>query len=706
MDHVAARHRWPAIAAWLIAAAVCLGVIWRTAFVSDLTAFLPRSPTSEQQVLLDQLRDGVVSRLILIGIEGGDAPARAGLSQDLARRLRDDPALVSVNNGETVNSERDLAFLFDNRYLLSPAVTAARFTAEGLHAAIDDTVNMLASSAGMLMKRALPRDPTGEVVQLLEEMNGGNRPATQDGVWVSKDGVRAILLVQTRAGSVDIDAQTRNMEHIEQAFAAAKERQVPHDGTVTMTMTGPAVFSVTARDTIKEEVTRLCILSTVIVVSLLLLMYRSLTTLVLGLFPVASGILAGLAAVSVVFGSVHGITLGFGTTLIGEAIDYSIYLFVQSRQRTEMPDATGDWVARFWPTVRLGMLTSVVGFSTLLLSSFPGLAQLGLFTIAGLIAAATVTRFVLPQLLPAKFAIRDVTAIGECLAALHARAAKLRWPAALLLVIAAGALIVHRDRLWNADLGALSPVPAAERARDASLRADLGAPDSRYMIVVSAADEQSALQSSERIAGQLQKLVEQGVLAGFESPSRYLPSLATQRARQAALPDDGLPERLQQAVEGLPVSADLFAPFLADVAAAKGRAPLNRGDLANTSFALALDALLLQRDGKWIALLPLSAPVRAGVPTDIPVDLIRGALDAAGQPNALFVDLKAETDKLYGGYLHEAAKLSAGGLVAILILLLIALRSPLQAARVVLPLLGAVLLVAAVLIACGHSLTI
>jgi hypothetical protein len=38
----------------------------------------------------------------------------------------------------------------------------------------------------------------------------------------------------------------------------------------------------------------------------------------------------------------------------------------------------GEWVARFWPTIRLGMLTSVVGFATLLFSGFPGLAQLEL----------------------------------------------------------------------------------------------------------------------------------------------------------------------------------------------------------------------------------------------------------------------------------------------------------------------------------------
>ena len=49
------------------------------------------------------------------------------------------------------------------------------------------------------------------------------------------------------------------------------------------------------------------------------------------MLPVATGVVAGMAAVSLVFGGVHGMTLGFGTTLIGEAVDYAIYYLIQAR---------------------------------------------------------------------------------------------------------------------------------------------------------------------------------------------------------------------------------------------------------------------------------------------------------------------------------------------------------------------------------------
>ena len=398
-----------AIALWLAFLLTCGVIISRTPFTTDLSAFLPRSPTPEQKLLMDQLRDGLASRLILVGIEGADAPARALLSKQIAQRLRNDPAFVTVNNGEPVNNERDRAFLFNNRYLLSPAVTPARFSEDGLHAALSDSIDLLASPAGLLVKAMLPRDPTGEMVQLLGQLNSGTHPEMVNGAWASREGVRALMLVQTRAAGSDTDAQQHAMAAIQQAFDT-----VPGASPAAkLMMTGPGVFSVTSRDTIKNQVSRLSIISVVLIASLLVLVYRSFTALALGYLPVLSGVLAGIAAVSLGFGSVHGITLGFGTALIGEAVDYSIYLFVQSDQSGA---GRQNWIKRFWPTIRLGVLTSIAGFASLLLSGFPGLAQLGLYSIAGLVTAATVTRFVLPHLLPAKFRIHDVSSIGLVLA--------------------------------------------------------------------------------------------------------------------------------------------------------------------------------------------------------------------------------------------------------------------------------------------------
>jgi predicted exporter len=326
-----------------------------------------------------------------------------------------------------------------------------------------------------------------------------------------------------------------------------------------------------------------------------------------------------------------------------------------------------------------------------------------LYAIAGLIAAATVTRFVLPSLLPASFRIHDLSAVGLTLSRVVQRAAALRWPAAIVLLAACAIVVANRASLWNDKIASLSPVSQAEVELDTRLRADMGAPDVRYLVVVSGADQESVLRASERVSTLLQTQVEQGQLAGFESPSRYLPSLATQRARQDSLPPRPLLEaRLAQAVQGLPVRAHLFAPFLADAdaAAARSQPLLQAADLQQTSMAMAVDALLIQQHGQWRALLPLTAPEGGS----IDADPIRAALNAI--PDVLFVDMKAESDRLYSGYLREAIVLSLGGLVAIVALLLVVFRSPMRVLRIIAPLAAAVITVTAGLSLFGQQMII
>jgi len=106
--------RW-AIGAWLIFVAACIAVITRTTFTTDISAFLPRSPTPEQQVLVEQLREGVVSRLMLIGVEGAPPEALAQASKRLAAELRKHEDFVSVDNGDDTGSGKDRDFLWRNR---------------------------------------------------------------------------------------------------------------------------------------------------------------------------------------------------------------------------------------------------------------------------------------------------------------------------------------------------------------------------------------------------------------------------------------------------------------------------------------------------------------------------------------------------------------------------------------------------------------
>ncbi len=679
---------------WLLAMLAGALIVWHSRFSADMSFFLPAHPTPAQRVIVDQLKEGAVTRLLMLSISGGDSQQRAALSRTLRDKLASAPEFSSLQNGENASLDAERDRLLAHRYLLSPAVTPERFSVAGLNAAITNSIDLLTSPAGLMLKPFLTRDPTGELLELLTSLNPGNQPAASDGVWASRDGERALLLAQTTALGSDTDGQAQAIALIESTFASARSELGAANSRLEIS--GPGVFAVKSRATIEHEVTRLSLISTLAIIVVLFFVYRSLRLMSLGLLPVASGALAGVVAVSLVHGEVFGITVGFGAALIGEAVDYAIYYFVQSG-----PLGLAGWRQRFWPTVRLGVLTSACGFGALLFSGFPGLAQLGLYSLAGVVTAALVTRYILPPLAGTALQLPPPGPLASRLRGLIRQLHPLRWPLLALALSALTYLGLQREQLWRPDLSALSTISREEGERDGQLRADLGAPDARYMVVVTAPEREAALQLAEKAAARLEPLVSSGLIGGYDTPTRFLPSAATQAARRASLPPpDELRQRLHAALADQALSAARLTPFLEEVEAARQGPLLTRADLDGSALALAVDSLLLRQPNGWAALLPLRPASDSGQ-IDIPIAAVQTALQGSG---ALFIDMKAEFDALYQEYLHEALLLSAAGLAAIIGLLAINLRSARRLGRVLLPLLMAVVLVVAGLHLAGERL--
>lgn len=680
-----------AVALWLIVLAAAAAIIAHARFSTDLSAFLPQRPTAAQQLLVDELRDGVVSKLILVSVSGASPDALAAASRSLAERLRADRRFVSIGNGDEAQFERDRAFVFEHRYLLSSAVDADHFTVKSLRIALDEALELLGSPAGMMAKPLIPVDPTGEVLRLIDDMGGIARPATHAGVWFGPGEKEALLVLQTRAPGFDIDAQEEALAGVRHAFAEVQRSASAQ--ALELALTGPAVFAVETRAAIKRDAMRFSTLATILIASLLLATFRSPRVLILGLLPVASGAAVGIAAVALHFGEVHGITLGFGATLIGESVDYAIYLFMQTDPRR---GAAGT-LARIWPTLRLGVVTSICGFSAMLLSGFPGLAQLGLFSIAGIATAALVTRFVLPVLLPPDFTVTGIEPLAARVRAAFGRA-RMLLPVLALAAIGAVVVWIARDQRWSDELASLSPISVAQQNLDQRLRDALGAADVRHIVVARSVSADQALALAERVGKALDAAVRIDAIGGYESPARILPSAATQMHRRDSLPEARvLRARMGEAARGTPFRAGTFEPFIDAVQQARSAPLLGRESLGGTKLGVRLDALLVQRDRAWYAMLPLS-----GVKD---VANLRRALAPLYDAQVVLLDTKTETDAIYATYRREAVSLSLLGAIAIVVLLAAAMRSPKRALKVCIPLAAAVLVTTGALLAFGQTLT-
>lgn len=680
------------VAGWLLLLVFSAWIaVFHTKIHTDLTGFLPTAPDRTQQLLLDQLREGPASRLILIGIEGDTPETLATLSRNLSHALRNDKRITFVHNGEfdALSSERDILMRY--RYVLSPAIKEGYFDAPALKASLQASAQLLSSQGGAFAKQLIPMDPTGEVARIFSLWTPAAQIGMRDGVWFAADNSRALLIAQTAASGMDVNAQQEIITSIRKAFADVTAN-AGEKNQARLLLSGTGVFAAESRKLIENDSWRLSIIASALVLLVLWLTYRSIGLTMLAYVPAIAGLLAGTAAVSLVFGGVHGITLAFAATLIGEAVDYPNYAFLHTARGEPVRNA----LLRVGSTLRLAILTTAFSSIAMLLSSFSGLAQLGLLSLVSVAVAGLTTYFVLPVIAGSVLTSRKLERLPFTLSPGN------RWRAVVLplVLLAVAALFVQRNQIWDDDLASLSPISASAKKLDQELRNQLGAPDVRYLLVTTGKDREHALQQSESVHPDLAKLVDDGVIGGFDMAANYLPSASLQLQRKAALPNDAeLKDRLQSALVDLPFRSDAFAPFIKDIATARQQPLLKAEDLDRSSLGLKMRSLLLDDGQGAVALITLSDvrdPAR-----------LQAAVATLKDKGMSAIDLKDDTSRLIGSYRDEALRLSAFGMLLITLLLLFSLRSLPLTVRVLYPVISAVILnVAVTVLILGEKLTL
>jgi predicted exporter len=682
------RRGW-LLAAWI--ALLLLGVAWvqsRLTVSADLRLFMPEPRTEGQRLLVQNIGESPASRLLLLALSGDEPANLVAVSKKFAAALAPRSEFTLVANGEQAPPSIPEKLL-PYRYLISDSFDSRPLDEARLVAELEDRAADMASPAAGFLEEWLPRDPTLELLRLAGRWQPRAEPHRVDDTWFSADGRRALLLVETHAAAFDPDGQGAALAALEQEFARARG-----DSRATLTVSGPGYFSSVIRNRTQHEAALFGSFDAVGLVLLLWLAYRRAIFILLGALPLATGGLAGLAAVSLFFEGVHGITIAFGITLIGVAQDYPIHLFSHLR-----PDESPLTTARkVWRPLATGIASTCIAYLAFLASGVTGLAQLGCLTITGLMAAGLTSRYLLPRVAPV--VTRD-PAHSPWIAQLGQRIENLPRPWWLLALIPLAALAVFLLRpsgFWQNDLSRLTPVPQELLRADAELRKEMATPDLRYLLVVSGATEDAVLATLEGLDAELSRAVRDGAMGSIEHAAQYLPSAQLQRKRQAGLPAaTELQGMVSRAAARSPFEDGLFEPFVRDVDIARTLPPLTAADLRDTPLALRLGSELFPRDGHWYGLISLY---------DVHDPRTIAAMAAAHPGSVTFLDLKSASEQLVAAQRAHIIFCLEVAAVLLIVVIVIALRRWSRVLRVLAPMVLTTLVILAVLRAFDVSLSL
>lgn len=679
--------------AFAILGALATATIMLVPIRADMSVLLPEDRDGDLGALFASLRDGPANRTILIslGRRDGDAPLDAprALSSAYRAALEETGLFEIVTNGAVQRDRDTLAPFFDHRYRLNPALDPASFTAEGLRAALQRLLRDLRGFSGRMLQEIMPADPT---LRTLDVARYWQPPPTKtrQGVWVDADEAHVLLVARTKSTGFDMADQAATLGRMERAA----ESLAPNFGSLSLQMSGPSVIAVASREVAENESLHLVLVSVPLVAGLLILFLRRFSALPILFLPLGGGFVVAMAATAAIFGDVHVTTLGFGVTLLGIAVDYPLHLMAHVRAGQRPATAA----RRIWSALLIAVSTTIFAFLPLVGSSFPGLAQLGVFTVAGLATAVAITRWVLPLMMSAS-AQADADWGSDLPVAIH-NALRVGRSVALVLGAAALTLLLLRQTpLWQQDLAALSPIPEALKLRDQALRRDLNVADPRYVLTIAGKDVDEALRRSEALMPGLQRLKSEKAIADFDMVARYLPSRERQEQVLRALPDeDRLRKNLGNALQGLSFKEGSFDPFLQSIAELRQVGPLTLPALSGSLLDTRLSPMILEaKDG--IKALVLLRRLRN------PAEL-REMVETSGVEGVRLLDLKQSAQDLMDGYREETLRWVAVGAALAFAMLAITLRSIHGIIAVAVPVFLSVLITTAAVAQISGSLSI
>ncbi|WIX33663.1 hypothetical protein QO259_03130 [Salinicola sp. JS01] len=645
---------------------------------TDLTALLP----ADRQVPLveaadRQLGEGFEDRFLIL-LRADDRVAATQALGDALETLVDDGQLARVDWRELDLADADPHdWMGPWRYRLLPPAWQQAIDRDGGESLVDPALRRLFSPAARPDPVA---DPFGLLDAWLARQPQSPIDAADGLLTLDAQGQHYSVLIGRLAGSpYALPMQQALHATLERFQQAHPEAQLLRSGLVFHAAAG-------ARQA-RHEMSTIGAASLLGVLLIIGFVFRSPRVLAQLLVPLVTGSLFALALTLGLFGRLHLLTLAFGASLIGIAIDYVLHL-----QCDRAIHGRAFRLRRLLPSLTLGLISSVIAYVAQALTPMPGLRQMAAFAAFGLIGAWLTVVLWLPRF---KLHASPFTA----------RLAERWWrlcqprrrlPPWLALGLALGLIVLCTLRLTSDDsLALLNPSPAELMHDEAQvqqlLERDTG---SRYFLV-RADDTQALLTRLAALDQRLDRAIADGLAIDYQSLGRSVPSAAEQDANLARV----------RTLYGAPLETLIQRAGLPADLAQAARARLDDAPRLTLTDWLATPLGQLQQR-LWLGQTE-SGEVAASV-------VVSGARSAAiaerfaaiadAQPGAIYVDRVARIGSLLG----ELRRHTAGWIAAAMALMTLALiwRYRGRAWRVVAPPFGATLIVLAVFALTGVPLNI
>ena len=541
-------------------------------FQTDVMDLLPQKEPAVQAFRRTAARFGALDTFP-VAIDSPDprydAEDYEDYADDLARRLREDPAIGAVDSGIDPNSP--LVHYFQERLPLfldqgGIVELRERLTDPEIKTAVQDAKHLMEVVPSPELKDLLRRDPLRLSTLLLRRFAGAKGSSLAqwtEGHVVSKDGQAILLLIRPSRPAQDVTSAKDLVGRVRAAIAAADDAQRRKDPELPLPKTllgGRYAISVEDSQLILGDIGKTMTFSFLGVVALYFFCYRRLGAILYSVLPLLLGQCLTFTLARLCYGSLNSATATSAALLMGLGTDFTIVMYAryveERRAGKTLDEASRIMMGETALGVYTGALTSAGTFGALVATSFVGLKQFGFLVGGGILLCLASILLLLPALVIAfeskreksprlyvhSFGIERIIPVSR------------RWPktvVALSAVVTIAAIVLALRLKLSENVETLRSEHNAGINAQEQIKERFGH-DPNFMMVMTEGDDPAETDArARRVEARLAAMRDAGTLKRYEALGTILPDAASQEANRQALAQGGAdfdPDRVEASV--------------------------------------------------------------------------------------------------------------------------------------------------------------
>ena len=554
------KNKWASLFALLFLLVSLGGVASRIEFDDDITALIPATKDSKKvQEILESI---AFTDKIIVNIRREGEGSVADLTQYASELLDslEETGDTYIKNVQGKLNDEDLPNTLNLVYNNLPLflddfdynAIASKLSKDSIAKITAQNYRNLISPSGIIAKKTIQKDPLGLsfiALKKLQQLGIGDDFKLKNGFLLDKKEQNILLFLTPTHGSRETNKNTALAEKL---YNLQDQLNTSYEGKIKGEYFGAALVAAANAAQIKHDIQFTVSIALTLLLVILIIFYRKLTTPFILFTPTIFGGLLAIAFLYIFRTKISTLSLGIGSILLGITLDYSLHILTHIRNGNSLKSLYKN-VA---PSILMSSLTTASAFLCLLFLESQALQDLGIFAAISVLGASVFALFFIPQVYKTVIKSDEKRTILDRIASydLH----KNKWAITILSILLVGSLFTYRTVAFNQDIAKLNYesenlIAARERLEKLT---DIG---SKSIYLSTYGDNrEEVLQRNDSLFIQLQELKADGQIISYSSIGTLVRSTKKQQSKIDSWNSFWSSDKIQSTKHDLIASANEF----------------------------------------------------------------------------------------------------------------------------------------------------